>query len=68
MGMNNEAKPLNPAAAAILAQIVPGVTKLAMVKKDWIPADLVVEVTEKSVIFADGTRANKRSLHNFKIA
>lgn len=66
--MNNEAKPLSPAAAAILAQITPGVTKLAMTRKDWIPADLVVEITEKSVIFADGSRASKRSLHNFKIA
>lgn len=68
MGMNSEAKPLNPAAAALLAQIIPGQTKLAMIKKDWIPADLVVEITDKSVIFSDGTRANKRSLHNFKIA
>lgn len=59
---------INPQAVAILAQIVAGETRLMMPKKPWIAADLVVEITEKSVIFADGSRANIRSLHNFAIA
>ncbi len=58
---------INANAQAVLDQIVPGVTMLMMPAKPWIPADLVVEITEKSVKFADGTRTAKRSLHNFAV-
>jgi hypothetical protein len=61
-------KTMNPEAEALLAQIVAGKTRLMLPAKPWIAADLVIEVTEKSVVFADGSRANKRSLHNFAIA
>lgn len=59
---------INAKAAEILGQIVVGQTKLGMVGRADIPADLVVSISEKSVHFADGTHTNKRSLHRFYIA
>lgn len=60
------AKPLSPAAAAVLAQIQIG-SVLVMPAKSWIAPSTVSEITEKSIRFTDGTFAAKRSLANFAV-